>query len=314
MLRLPLEIRTKIWKEVLGNRLVHIEYYLDDGLDFTADEEYSAGCYSSDEFEIQYRNTWAHLICQDDGPENREDEKMTLSDGEVYEVRIHQFCSPPSQPLDPAVLKYCDDRNEMMHLTLLRACRQIYVEANSTLWTNNTFSFGDPITFKHFMMTRNIHQKRMIRKLRLDFSLDLARIGASWESALNMAVIRSMSGLRCLRVRLDNILEASHYKYAKNYNPLSYFHDASLERLSTLPLTEVEVDVRNPQHHHLSSLWTKEDREEFADALRGALLDPMGASIYAEEQREEKEWRRRQRERMAETKASRRPARAQNVS
>ncbi|KAL8777853.1 MAG: hypothetical protein Q9194_002329 [Teloschistes cf. exilis] len=54
-----------------------------------------------------------------------------------------------------------------MRLTLLRSSRQIYVEAKEVLWTTNTFSFTDPIAFKRFMSTRSVHQKRMLRNLRL---------------------------------------------------------------------------------------------------------------------------------------------------
>ena len=276
--------------EVLGDRLIHVEYYLDASLDFATNEEIYAGHYWSDELDIEYGSAWGHRVCEDDGPENCEDEKRTLSGGEVYGFRLHELCSPPSRSQDPAMLKYCGDRNEMMHLTLLRSCRQIYVEANSMLWTTNTYSFSDATTFKRFMMTRNIHQKRMIRKLRIDFPGHLAGCEASWDGALNTALIRSMSGLRCLRIQMDFIMETTHYKYAKNNNCLSALYFTVLKQLSTLPLMEVEVYVGPPWLHQSNSSWTKEDREEFADGLRGMLLDSRGAEIYAEEQREQKEW------------------------
>lgn len=41
--------------------------------------------------------------------------------------------------------------HETMRLSVLRSCRQIYVEANNMLWTFNTFSFADPTTFERFM-------------------------------------------------------------------------------------------------------------------------------------------------------------------
>ena len=312
MLRLPLELRSIIWREVLGNRLIHLEYYLKDSLDSATIDVLCASRNWSGEFDFDYGRAWGHLVCGDDGPENRRDKKRTWPDGYVQDVRIHELCSPPYQNQAPTLLEYCGDRKELMHLTLLRSCRQIYVEANSILWTTNTYSFKNAITFKHFMRTRSIHQKRTIRKVRFDFPLDPAGVGASWDSALNTALIRSMSGLRCLRIHLDFIMEASHYRYAKDNHLLPDFYGAGLKLLSFLPLTEVEVYVRDP-HQHWNSTWTKEDREEFADGLRGMLLDPLGADIYAGEQQEEKERRRKLREQMAEIKASRRPARTQNI-
>lgn len=59
---------------------------------------------------------------------------------------------------------YCAG-HQMMRLSVLRSCRQIYVEANNIVWTTNTISFADLTAFKRFMMSRTIDLKRSIRSL-----------------------------------------------------------------------------------------------------------------------------------------------------
>lgn len=115
LLRLPPEIRNKIWAEVLRCRLIHLEY--DCGPD---DDEL----------------TWKHQVCEDDGPEDQPGEKVTFRGRNginlVYWCRPHHRCNRRYQELLVA-LPLDSDNYGKMHLTVLRSCRQIYVEANQVL-------------------------------------------------------------------------------------------------------------------------------------------------------------------------------------
>ena len=187
-----------------------------------------------------------------------------------------------------------------MRLSVLRSCRQIYVEANNILWTSNTFSFADSVTFKRFMMTRTIHQKRLIESLRLQMEW----VDYQWDRSLKMALVRSLSGLRRLRLNMEQKLLIGSYESAKSRNLLYITtHCDGLKKLSTLPLAEVEIVVETPIIESEDHLWTKADRHDFAEGLRIILLNPKGAQIYAEDQLKWKEKCRRQRERDAQEKA-----------
>lgn len=308
LLRLPLEIRNKIWIEVLGDRLVHLRYLYDDDLSFETNEEVYSRMRWSEELKEGYGSAWRHLVCKEDCPENQEDRKLTTSKGEVLSIRSHFSCESDLNydPIKPNMIyeDWYGDDHEMMRLSVLRSCRQIYVEANKILWTTNTFSFADAVTFKRFMMTRTINQKRSIKSLRLQMDWDFYN-EKEWNSALNMPLVRSMSGLRRLRLQIDHQREATSYDYAKSHNLLDMTaYCESLQKVSTLPLTEVEIVVKNPQFMPEDDLWTKVDREEFAEGLRAILLNPRGAEIYAADQLKRKEACRKERERDAEIKAS----------
>lgn len=66
-------------------------------------------------------------------------------------LKPHHFCSTDYETPDPAMTEFYYD-HETMRLTLLRSCRQIYVEANAILWTTNTFSFANFIPLKRSMI------------------------------------------------------------------------------------------------------------------------------------------------------------------
>lgn len=187
-----------------------------------------------------------------------------------------------------------------MHLTVLRACRQTYNETNHVLWSTNTFSFADDgTTCRRFMDTRTTYQKRSLRKLRLEM-----RWGGGdeklWNRALGMACIRSLIGLRGLRLHIHHYsMTAANYKWMKAHQ-LGLYKTRYLEfaqRMKILPLTDVDIFIAEHANRvTLDPLWTAEDRAEYAEGIRGMLLDPKGAEVYAREQEEMKEFYRQERE------------------
>ena len=306
LLRLPLEIRNKIWSEVLGDRLVHFRYLYDDEVSFETNEELHIGFNWSYKLQRGYGSAWRHVICEEDCPENQENRKFTNMKGEVYWLSSHDACETNLRcdPVEPDMIykESCYAGREMMRLSVLRSCRQIYVEANNILWTTNTFSFADGTTLKRFMMTRTINQKRAIKSLRLQ--MEWVSYDREWNQALNMALVRSLSGLRRLRLHIEYKMNLKVYEVVKKCDLYATTFFAGLKKLSTLPLTEVEIDVRNPLFMLGDDLWTKLDRQDFAEGLRKVLLNPKGAQIYEEGQLKWKERIRKEREYAAKIKAS----------
>lgn len=311
LLQLPLEIRHKIWTEVLGNRLVHVKYCNDFELSLEAYEDLHDESEWSHKPKKKYGSAWRHLVCKEDCPRNHEGSKLTTQEEE--EDDDWPLPRPPCEwsldynPTEPSTIYEegdCDG-HEMMHLGVLRSCRQIYTEANRVLWTTNTFSFADPATFKRFMMTRNIHQKRFIRSLHLKMHLDLSCAIKDWNSFLNMSLVKSLCGLRQLALHITFGMSATSYERAKSDHYLyPAIYCESVQRISTLALTEVDVFVENPEYNSSDLLWTKSDRKEFAEHLRDILLNPKGAEVYAEDQLKQKEADRKDKEFWANVKAT----------
>lgn len=302
LLRLPLEIRNKIWSEVLGDRLVHLRYLGDNIMEVLTHEYLSQKSNWSRTLMTTYASAWRHVVYEEDYPEDQESKKLTTADG-VLSTRSHFTCESnlyyykTIKPNNIYKDWFCCG-HEMMRLSVLRSCRQIYIETNKIIGTTNTFSFAHPMTFKRFVMTRTINQKRSIKSLRLQMKWDYE--DTEWNKALNMALVRSISGLRRLRLCISHRIDGTRYENLKSDNGLyTTTCCKSLQKVSTLPLAEVEIVVRNSElisENEENNLWTKVDREYFAEGLRKILLNPKGAEIYAEDQLRWKEECRKKRE------------------
>ena len=293
---------------MLGERLVHVRYLYDDEVSFETNEELHVGMKWSHKLQKGYGSAWRHVVCKNDCPEAQEVKKCTTSEGEVFWKHPHHVCEyelgyETPEP-DGIYEEWSHTGHETMRLSILRSCRQIYVEANNILWTANTFSFADGTAFRRFMMTRTVYQKRLIKSLRLQ--MDWVLYGElEWNKALTMALVPSLSALRHLRLKIEHKMSVEIHEYAKNHNGLyNTVYTEGLKRLSTLPLNEVEIVVETPKYFSEDHLWTKEDRDGFAEGLREILLNPKGAQIYAEDQLKRKERSRRDKEFWANIKAS----------
>ncbi|KAI4179936.1 MAG: hypothetical protein LQ348_005294 [Seirophora lacunosa] len=301
LLRLPSELRDRIWTYVLGGRLVHLKHdhtagnpdYLPDQDSEESDDEYAEECRATLD-----RNPWQHLVCQHDCPEEEPDKKVVLDEEDPEEATWQKphaecylddyddpYCLRSPRPEDPS-------GKSAMHLTVLRASRQIYVEANRILWATNTFSFADGPTLKHFMKTRNVYQKRLIHSLRFDMNW-ICQGEKEWNSALNMATIRSWTGLRALRLRISFDPDQELWGHPVDTFVQDSSETEGLWKLSILPLTSAEVSMHDYPHRDpclafgfQAEYWQQSDMDECAEEIRQVLLNPKGAETYAKHQAE----------------------------
>lgn len=96
-----------------------------------------------------------------------------------------------------------------------------------------------------------------------------------------MQALKSLTGLRHLRLHITHKEEAQRYKHIKDKFFDSMPRGEPMRKLSTLRLTSAEVHVRLPRTQLRSNSWTDSDMKEVADMLRKMLLNPEGAELYA---------------------------------
>ena len=308
---MPLEIRNKIWKRVLGDRLIHLQY---PGIKRArkVDEE---------------RRSCIHIVCKHDRPEHE------MTDKEIDWREPHQSCDHDlshkrgyrDTQIGNKISVREPDPPVSVHLTVLRVCRQIYNEANDVLWSTNTFSFNeaDP-TFVDFMESRTTHQKQTLRKLRLQMDWVYGD-EKGWNRIFGVKRLRSLTGIRSLRLQINHSMEAALYHEAKvGGDELAFFQPHQHEfvlKMATIPLTDVEVFVSDyptlisdypysdsdsdEPPRALGDLWTAEDRTEYADEIRRILLDPKSAEKHAQFQETLQKCRQVVRDVRKEQKASR---------
>lgn len=145
------------------------------------------------------------------------------------------------------------------------------------------------------MEIRNIHQKRLAHNLRLHIDCHHKAYVKAWNSALDMAAVRSLSGLRSLRLKIFNGSETRDCQRNHNIRALlvhtSYFE--ILWRLATLPLSGVEIAVTYSRCRLTDDLWDQNKLDEVGHDLKTMLLNPTGAENHAAAQPKIKDLRRR---------------------
>ncbi|KAL8738482.1 MAG: hypothetical protein Q9181_000738 [Wetmoreana brouardii] len=302
LLRLPIELRNKIWTEMLGARLIHVDYFCDGELKFKDNEDFCSRLkYSTTTFE-SYGSAWRHVVCQDDGPEDRPDAEVIIEGGheqhdQAWSIRPHGLCDTDYEERDPALPFECYG-HETMRLAILRTSRQVYVEANEVLFTTNTFSFKSPVALKRFVMTRNIHQKRLIRNLRMEMNWGAAFLDIDgWNSSLTMATIKSLSGLRSLRLHIlhGSVPPLSRNEARRTKWPTATTYCEGLRKLSTLPIVQAEVVIKPDCGQFQFELWNARDMVEAAERVKAMLENPKGLEEYTEAQQVRKEALQRER-------------------
>lgn len=265
LLQLPLEIRDKIWRLALGDRLIHLD------------------CAVPRRGQI-----FQHIVCEDDCPEDVlvKGYSSTKENGDVVTVwrRSHRPCGQYLSERSRDSFKHWNYQS--IHLKVLRVCRQVYIEANNVLWMTNTFSFnGRAVCFNRFMKERTTPQKRLLRRLRLqmDWTLNDDKL---WKRALNTAVIKSLPGLRKLRLQINHSVKAGFYQRVENGEKnLALFeprHLAFMRRVAMFALVDVEVYVGARTQLSTSADRMARARKEYAEAIRKVLLDPNGARICSD--------------------------------
>ncbi len=274
--RLPLEIRERIYSHLLGDQLIHL--YYDDR---KAKPNHGVPAFNH----LDVCQLWRHLVCETDGPDDETDtEKLFYGEEGVgcphNLCRIlvnHRVCSCTKCCHEYKVLEAAQSDGKIapqMCLSILRVCRQIYVEARQIPWSANTFSFSDPRTFRVFMEGTApgggliAWQKRAWKSLRLDINAEDAYDG--WNDALKLSFFKELTGLRRLRLRIVHTMTVDAYTTAKaapftntpshRVKVQGFGYTIGLKRLSIVPWTDVRVVVRGEDFEKCVFMLSGDDR------------------------------------------------------
>lgn len=180
---------------------------------------------------------------------------------------------------------------EFLPTQLLRACRQIYTEANPIMWSTNTFSFADAEDFKHFMHDRTSGQKATISKMRFDINWTHgARPSWEWENhACQLGLIRPLRGLRSLDLHIEQDYTGLAARTRLDLPKSNYWEWCfdTIARFRILPLQSVNVVLANSKHAKELDMLSLADRVAIAERVRERLLDPEGAKNFEGKQAQE---------------------------
>ncbi|KAL9075931.1 MAG: hypothetical protein Q9161_001325 [Pseudevernia consocians] len=188
-------------------------------------------------------------------------------------------------------------QTKKLNLAVTGACRQLYEQEHHILWTTNTFSFDDAVSFGKFMVSLNIAQLHKLKSLHLSRVTEDQRsptpttrcadeVTNHWAGtiACEPSRIKVLRGLRTLHVCLEQCLRSCNALVpVHDYNRRRIQQDAQpFLQLRILALEHVAVIVSdNPD-------FIKRKKNEVAEEIRVKLLDPEGAATLRAEKNAKK--------------------------
>ncbi|KAL8917812.1 MAG: hypothetical protein Q9208_007741 [Pyrenodesmia sp. 3 TL-2023] len=166
LLRLPIELRRKIFGYVLGDQLIHVEY----NKPYAYESTWANGPLGN--VHTQWRQSWgfSHMVCSADTTEHAAYLKSIHGCSEMPEGENPEYYSESCEERHRTcfIMKELEDRTaRKLSLSLFGVSRQTYAEAHDILWTTNTFSFSEAAVFKKFVEDRNFVQRKKMTKLHL---------------------------------------------------------------------------------------------------------------------------------------------------
>lgn len=197
-------------------------------------------------------------------------------------------------------------------LSVLAACRLLYEESNNILWQTNTFSFGDPLSFKMFLASMNQPQKHKLKEIhfRMDVRIDQVPVNpndcAGWAKVLVPRALTPLHSLKVLHLSFDQYCSIiSRWAVPPAIPDFSHKHshrrvmrdmEATLG-LRMLPwkniansshgkhVTVILSDDRSTLSNLTTLRWTKTQKLEAAEMLRARLAAPNAAETHEVEDR-----------------------------
>lgn len=307
-------MRERIWGYVLGNCTVHIK--------FAASHRWEPDWRSRGRGQACYdfSGRFFYILCE---AEASEQDGYHLSKSADYDLsargvgcddmrlssKRHTACySCYDDCLDAPAYRFGDRyvggprdpqrlaRNRIS-ISVLRVCRQVYVEANRMLWRTTTWSFTHALAFSQFMDRRNAVQRRLMRKLHLDLDPRYCWVrenwAAGWHAALHKRVLSRFLALEVLHVDIRDNQYGPHHAAIVGQPAHPWWPNVVMDELvelQFLPLKHVTVTCsetskcdRWPHHSKMDF----SERRAVAEAIRSRLLDYQGkeAQLRIEEER-----------------------------
>lgn len=188
---------------------------------------------------------------------------------------------PPMQGKGP--------KPNQLSLTLLRSCRQIYLEANLVHYTNNTFAFNCNDILERYVRARFKNKQNLaIRSLYLDVSVSHSSSVSAWSDSINKAILQRLKSVRCLYLNITQVyctcsVETCGYEGSE----MTERQGKMFKKFSKLPLTEATLVIddrtflEQVKAHGSWGLydqmeqqyrWTMKQKQDFSKEIRNTLL------------------------------------------
>lgn len=269
---LPQEIKNRIYYFVCGGQFVHI----------LQNDRSHNHVHGDETVEL------SHAICNEDITEEQVQKDFDSANPDLVGWNIpvaedrHNNCQKKGRP-----------KSNQLSLTLLRSCRQIYWEANTVHYANNTFAINCNDILERFVRARFQNKQNLaIRSLYLDISVTHDSSVSIWSDSINKAVLKRLKSVRHLYLNLAQLycscsLDVCGYEGSE----MTELQGKMFKKFSKLPLKEatltiddrmfmLPLDPHSPLNFYAQMQqeyrWTMKQKQEFSKEVRDALLGRGG--------------------------------------
>lgn len=270
---LPQEIKNRIYYFVCGGHMVHIFQNKDDYPFIYGD----------------YGVKLSHAICTERISEEQVQKDFDSADPDSVLWNIptiehrHKICHKP-----PPEQKEGTQLNQLS-LTLLRSCRQIYLEAKTVHYTSNTFAVSCSNVLERFVGARFRNKQHLaIRSLYLDFRIIHPGHINVWSDIINKGLLRRLKSVRCLYLNLTQLYCACSVEvWSYEGSEMTECQGKMFKEFRKLPLEKATLIIDDSafskpmgafdelffynemeQQHR----WTMKQKQIFSKEVRDALL------------------------------------------
>ena len=304
LLRLPDELRLRIFQYTIGGSLIHISHF--KGLPV-----WSIRAAEGKPFDDSLRagGVFRHSLCVAGEWEH-----------EAYDKAVNGLAVIPSHDTAAFHIQMWKDRHQRckcwegfyrdgdyeaesvkpdqkLSLTLLGACRKTYEEGFTILWTTNTFSFCNGASFGAFMASLNPAQKKALKKLNLSsgWSMPSSRRN-EWTQHLKVLSLKMLKSLATLHLSfnitarrplicprdhpIDDVVSTADW-----FAAFMRFRLSALKTL-TVMISDDVVNMRASRSRFGLTLDDTTDRfsapqkRQIAQSLIARINDPQGAATF----------------------------------
>ena len=267
LLRLPQEIKDRIYELALGGNLLHI--WRDQIESERSNIRSTKGAIKEQRF--------AHQVCCSKISEDEAHHHFENEDSNDFYVKYtelrHSPCFLFTTKWGPDIVR--------TDVSLLHVCRQIYDEARQVLYSTNTFSFNTARNlraFIHFLVQRGFDVNEAVRSLHVDLAYPNNDTNG-WTQAFK-AVTQHMTRLKTLYINLDQGLNwSTSYDAIEKERSMRPVMD-SLAILgkspakSTIIILSDRGQARHPHSTYSSTpRWTMDEKRLWVQEVRLAMQD-----------------------------------------
>ncbi|KAL8900752.1 MAG: hypothetical protein Q9192_000911 [Flavoplaca navasiana] len=194
LMKLPAELRIKIWAYVLGDRLIVVNStrVFGNTQSYTSDDNEKSK--SLQRIKRRLHLTWDRLFRKAESAATSIEKYRMLKErlcGYTHGLEYYTTIGDLNMPCAAS------------KLNILYASRQIYNEAVHVFWTTNDFLFKRPSTFRSLTTSLTVAQRNTLTRIHIHATIDpRTDYPSGWSRELGYYLAKTLPALRFLSIRL----------------------------------------------------------------------------------------------------------------